>query len=91
MPENLYDKCKESNRVSRRRGRSRTHPVHRTLCSGVAGAQKMLAPFDNACRTIETNPSGDGFQLVKSLYEVPCETVLISDSSIADEEDFALR
>ena len=35
----------------------------------------MPAAFDDAYRTLETNPSGDGFQRVKILYEVQCETV----------------
>jgi hypothetical protein len=57
----------------------------------VAGAQELLAAFDNAYRIVEANPCGGSFQLLKVNYEVQCETVVLPDSSSLDEEDFALR
>jgi hypothetical protein len=57
----------------------------------VDGAKEVMTSFHNAYRIVEKNPTGGFFQLLKVNYDVQCETVLLPESTVLAEDDFALR
>ena len=55
------------------------------------GAKEVLSAFDKAYRVVAANPSGGCFHLLKVNYDVQCETVLLPESTVLGDEEFALR